>query len=62
MANQDYSVRQLLEMQACTNCQICADVCPAVTASSDGELSAVYRMKGLREILKSRTGLFRRFF
>ena len=62
MANQDYSVRQLLEVQACTNCQICADVCPAVTASSEGKLSAVYRMKGLREILKSRTGLFRRFF
>lgn len=62
MANQDYSVRQLLEMQACTNCQICADVCPAVIASKEGELSAVYRMKGLRKILKSRTGLFRRFF
>lgn len=62
MANQDYSVRQLLEMQACTNCQICADVCPAVIASKEGELSAVYRMKGLRKILKSRTGLFRIFF
>ena len=60
MANQDYSVRQLLEMQACTNCQICADVCPAVSASQKGKLSAVYRMKGLQEILKSRTGLFRR--
>jgi heterodisulfide reductase subunit D len=60
MANQDYSVRQLLEMQACTNCQICADVCPAVSTSQKGELSAVYRMKGLQEILKSRTGLFRR--
>ena len=62
MANKDYSVRQLLEIESCTNCQICADVCPAVTASSDGELSAVYRMKGLKEILKSRTGLLRKLF
>ena len=54
MANKDYQVMQLLEMGACTNCQVCADVCPAVSASEDGELSAVYRMKGLKEILKSR--------
>jgi heterodisulfide reductase subunit D len=32
--NQEYNVRQLLEMGACTNCQACTDVCPAVTASS----------------------------
>ncbi len=62
MANKDYSVRQLLEIEACTNCQICADVCPAVAASTDGELSAVYRMKGLKEILKSRTGLLQKLF
>ena len=62
MANRDYSVRQLFEMEACTNCQVCADVCPAVSASEDGELSAVYRMKGLREILKSRTGLLKKIF
>jgi len=62
MSNRDYSVRQLLEMEACTNCQICADVCPAVSASQDGELSAVYRMRGLKQILKSRTGLFRKLF
>ncbi|MBW1738311.1 MAG: (Fe-S)-binding protein [Deltaproteobacteria bacterium] len=60
MANKDYSIRQLVEMAACTNCQICADVCPAVSASLDGELSAIYRIKGLSEILKSRTGLFRK--
>jgi heterodisulfide reductase subunit D len=49
-------------MEACTNCQICADVCPAVSASQDGELSGVYRMKGLTQILKSRTSLFRKLF
>jgi heterodisulfide reductase subunit D len=62
MSNLDYSVNQLIQMEACTNCQVCADVCPAVSASSEGELSAIFRIQGLREILKSRTGLFRRLF
>ena len=62
MSNRDYSVSQLLEMQACTNCQVCADVCPAVSAARDGELSAVFRMKGLQQILRSRTGLLRKLF
>ncbi len=60
MANHDYSIRQLLEIEACTNCQLCADLCPAVSASQGGELSAIYRIDGLKQILKSRTGLFRR--
>jgi heterodisulfide reductase subunit D len=60
MANQDYSVRQLLELEACTNCQVCSDVCPAVSASQLGEFSAIYRIKGLKQILKSRTGLLHR--
>jgi heterodisulfide reductase subunit D len=62
MGNQDYTVKQLIEMEACTNCQVCADVCPAVSASRRGELSALYRMKGLKQILKGRTGLFRKLF
>ncbi len=62
MSNQDYSVKQLLEMGACTNCQVCADVCPAVSASRDGDLSAISRIKGLNQVLKSRGGLFRRLF
>jgi heterodisulfide reductase subunit D len=62
MANQDYSVRQLLELEACTNCQICADVCPAVSASELGDLSAVCHINGLRQILKSRIGLFQKIF
>jgi len=62
MTNLDYSVTQLIQMEACTNCQVCADVCPAVSASGDGELSGVYRIQGLKQILKSRTGLFRKLF
>ena len=62
MSNQDYSVRQLIEMEACTNCQICADVCPAVTAAGDGELSGVYRLGALKEIVKGKRGLLRKLF
>ena len=62
MSNRDYSIRQMLEMEACTQCRLCADVCPAVSASSDGVLSALSRMKGLKEVLKSRTALFRGLF
>ena len=60
MANRNFRFKQLMEMSACTNCRACADICPAVSASGDGELSAIYRMKGLNEILKSRTGLLRK--
>jgi heterodisulfide reductase subunit D len=62
MANKDYTIRQLLEMEACTNCHVCADVCPAVSASKNGELSGVYRIKCLKEILRARTGIFRKLF
>jgi len=62
VANQDYTVNQLIQIEACTNCQLCADVCPAVTASGEGELSALYRIKGLKEILKGRIGLLRKIF
>jgi heterodisulfide reductase subunit D len=62
MGNKDYTVRQLLEMEACTNCQFCADVCPAVSASREGQLSALYRMKGLKKILKGRGGRLHRLF
>lgn len=56
MSNQDYSLRQVLEMEACTNCRLCADVCPAVTAAADGRISAVNRLQDLKRVLKSRSG------
>lgn len=55
-----YSIRQLIEMDACTHCRLCADVCPAACAAMNGELSAVYRMKGLTRNLKSKAGVFSR--
>ena len=62
MPNPDYRLAQLCELEACTNCQLCADVCPAVTASEDGRLSGIYRLTELRKILKRRTGLWARLF
>ena len=62
MANRDYSIRQILEVGACTNCQICAQVCPAVAAALDGELSAVSRVDNLKTVLKSRSRLLRKIF
>jgi heterodisulfide reductase subunit D len=53
-----FTIRQLFEMDACTHCRLCADVCPAACAAMNGELSAVYRMQGLKRSLKSRAGLF----
>lgn len=41
---------------------MCAQVCPAVAASQDGELSAVWRMNALRAILQGRGGLLQRLF
>jgi len=60
MSNKHYSARQLLQIQACTNCQACADACPAVAGSFDGKLSAAYRLKTLGRLVKARTGFWRK--
>ena len=49
-----YSLQQCLQTAACTNCQSCADVCPAVKAADDGDLSGANRLKSLHKLLKSR--------
>jgi heterodisulfide reductase subunit D len=41
---------------------VCADVCPAVSAAADGQLSGAYRLNELRKIMRSRSGILRRFF
>ncbi len=58
MTRPDYTPRQRFELDACTNCSICAEVCPAVEASKDGDLSGVLRLKKLREFLKRRRGFW----
>jgi len=62
MANKDYSIRQLLTTEACTNCCLCAEVCPAVSATRDAHLSGVFRLGELKKIIRGRAGLFRILF
>ncbi|MBC2710935.1 MAG: (Fe-S)-binding protein [Desulfosarcina sp.] len=62
MAQTDYGIMEILQMDACTGCCLCADVCPAVSATEDGRMSGVYRLSELRRIMRSRSGLLRRFF
>jgi heterodisulfide reductase subunit D len=62
MSNQDYSVKQLMQVEACTHCRVCGEVCPAVAAAQDQELSGLWRMRGLKQILGSRAGLTKRLF
>jgi heterodisulfide reductase subunit D len=60
MSNKNYSIKQLIQIQACTHCQACADVCPAVAGSFDGKLSAAYRLAALDRMVKARTGFWRK--
>ncbi|MEA3437619.1 MAG: (Fe-S)-binding protein [Thermodesulfobacteriota bacterium] len=62
MANKDYSIKELVELEACTNCRLCADVCPAASAALDGRLTGVYRISGIKKILRKRTGILQRLF
>lgn len=62
MANSNYSIKQLFHIQACTNCQACAQVCPAAAGHLDGKLSAIYRLTTLGRILKARTWFWRKLW
>lgn len=62
MANTLYTRKQLLELDACTGCQACADICPAVSAAGDGKLSGVHRLAWMRQAFKGRGGVLRRLF
>jgi heterodisulfide reductase subunit D len=60
MIEDNYSIRDLLAMEACTNCRLCAESCPAVLASGNGKLSGVHRLTELKKINKKREGLLAR--
>lgn len=62
MSQNDYSIKELFQLEACTNCCLCAEVCPAVSATKDGQLSGAYRLAELRKIMRSRSGIWRKFF
>ena len=60
MIEKHYTIRDLLAMEACTNCRLCAEVCPAVLASNNGKLSGVHRLTELKKINKNREGILAR--
>jgi heterodisulfide reductase subunit D len=60
MSQPAFSLKQRLDMAACAACRLCVDVCPAVAASKDGNLSALVRMKGLNDLLRRRGGFLRK--
>jgi heterodisulfide reductase subunit D len=62
MTQKDYSIKELIQMEACTNCCLCADVCPAVSAAEDGQLSGAYRLIEMRKLMRSRSGFLQKFF
>ncbi|BEQ14685.1 (Fe-S)-binding protein [Desulfoferula mesophila] len=62
MDNRLYSKSQLLSMEACTGCAACAEACPAVNASGDGQLSGLYRLDWRRRAGKAGSGWLGRIF
>jgi len=62
VAEPNYSLGQVLSLEACTSCAICAEVCPAVKAATDGQLSGLYRLVELKKLLRTRAGLWARLF
>jgi heterodisulfide reductase subunit D len=60
MTEPAFNFPQLLQIEACTNCRMCADICPAVLASGQGNLSGVYRLSQLRKVLDRKYGLLSR--
>lgn len=57
MANNSYRITDLLSMEACSGCRLCADVCPAVAVNNDGTLSGLYRLHELKKLVRSRIPL-----
>ena len=63
MANRDYSWAEMISLEACSACSLCADACPAVTAANDGQLSGHYRLHQLKNLQRSRSkGILSRLF
>ncbi len=59
---ENFSAKQLLEMDACTRCLRCAEVCPAFAASQDSSLASAKKLDTLRKMLKQNRGLLARLF
>ncbi|MEW6265973.1 MAG: (Fe-S)-binding protein [Thermodesulfobacteriota bacterium] len=57
LTDKTLSVKELLQIQACTGCRLCVGVCPAVSAAQDGRLSAAYRLDAAAGLVRRRHGL-----
>jgi len=62
MANKDYAFSEIISIEACSSCSLCADVCPAVLATDDGQLAGFYRLHQLKKLQRSRSGWWSRLF
>ncbi len=62
MGNWDYEIPEIISLEACSSCSLCADVCPAVQAAGDGQLSGFYRLHQLKKLQRSRSGLWAKLF
>lgn len=62
MSNRHYSIPEMITLEACSACSLCADVCPAVSAANDGRLSGFYRLHQLKQLQRSRSGILGKLF
>jgi len=62
MGNRDYRTSEIISLEACSSCSLCADVCPAVAAAGDGRLSGFYRLHELKRLQRSRSGIWSKLF
>ncbi len=62
ISQKDYSIKEIIQMDACTDCTVCVDVCPCVAATGDGKLSGRYRIDRLRKIMRARSPFLKIFF
>lgn len=62
MSVKDYNLREIIQIEACTNCMLCAEVCPVVETTFNGKLSGIYRLNELRKLIRARSGILKRFY
>jgi len=62
ISQKDYSIKEIIQMYACTDCTVCVDVCPCVAATGDGKLSGRHRIDRLGKIMRARSPFLKIFY
>lgn len=57
-----FTVRQLAEIDACTRCGNCLDLCPAYAGSGDVAISPKKKMEVLKRLVDTEYGIFQKIF